>query len=85
MPVDPLPVYTTTKQQQQGGGVPAGPVLALGGPGSAFVGGGGGGGGQSTTANYTITVIGTDTATANNTTGSLVSANTTLAFTLTVQ
>ena len=42
-------------------------------------GGGGGGGGSSSTTNYTITVIGTDT-----TTGS-ISANTTLAFTLTVQ
>jgi subtilase family serine protease len=42
-------------------------------------GGGGGGGGGSTTTNYTITVIGADT-----TTGS-ITANTTLAFTLTVQ
>ncbi len=42
-------------------------------------GGGTGGGGTSTTANYTITVIGTDSA------SSAITANTTLAFSVTVQ
>ncbi len=56
-----------------------------GGSSSGSGGGGGGTGGGSTTTNYTITVIGTDMATATNTTGSLITANTTLAFNLTIQ
>ena len=45
----------------------------------------GGGSSSPTTYNDTITVIGTDQATATNTSGSLITANTTFAFTLTVQ
>jgi subtilase family serine protease len=54
-------------------------LSGCGGGSSSGGGGGGGGGGGTTTADYTITVIGTDTAT------STITANTTLAFTLTVQ
>ena len=50
-----------------------------GGSSSGTGGGGGGTGGGATTTNYTITVIGTDTTTSS------ITANTTLAFTLTVQ
>ena len=49
------------------------------GGGSSSSGGGGGGGGGATTYNYTVTVIGAD-----STTGS-IAANTTFAFTLTIQ
>jgi subtilase family serine protease len=54
-------------------------LSGCGGGSSSGGGGGGGGGGGATTYNYTVTVIGADT-----TTGS-IAANTTLAFTLTVQ
>jgi subtilase family serine protease len=64
----------------------AGAGLGLSGCGGSTsgtgTGGGGGGGGTTsgpTTNNYTVTVIGTDTATSS------ITANTTLAFTLTVQ
>jgi subtilase family serine protease len=63
----------------------AGAGLGLSGCGGGSVatsggtGGGGGGGNQNSTYNYTITVIGTDTS------NSAITANTTLAFTLTVQ
>ena len=59
-------------------------LSGCGGGSATTTGGGGTGGGPITTA-YTITVIGTDQASASNTTGGLITANTTFTFNLTEQ